>query len=270
MTPDVPISHPPGDWGQGDLCRATSLENYHGWRCGEESRPSGRDLTTLSAVLEERIENNRIPAKLYRPTGAQGILLLGHGGAKSKDSDRFVSLSRLYAESTGLAVVCIDAVDHGERISLGAGAGLPVEWHSRSVGNMVSDWDKTARALSWIGPAVAYVGFSMGAIFGVPTVGALASIKAAVFVVGGVPAGGGIQDPPLRPLLLKAASKLGQSQVLMVNTTQDEIFPVEGVHELFDAIPGSNKRLMFWEGKHDDWPPEAIDHTIAFINSHVG
>ena len=110
----------------------------------------------------------------------------------------------------------------------------------------------------------------MGAIFGVPTVAALASIKAAVFVVGGVPAGGGIEDPPLRPLLLKAASKLGQSQVLMVNTTQDEIFPVEGVHELFDAIPGPNKRLMFWEGKHDDWPPEAIDHTIALVNSHVG
>jgi pimeloyl-ACP methyl ester carboxylesterase len=198
-------------------------------------------------VLEERIENDSIPAKLYRPTDAQGILLLGHGGAKSKDSERFVGLSRLYAEGTGLAVVCIDAVDHGERISLGAGAGLPVEWHSRSVANMVSDWDKTARALSWIGPEVAYVGFSMGAIFGVPTVAALASIKAAVFVVGGVPAGGGIEDPPLRPLLLKAASKLGRSQVLMVNTTQDEIFPVEGVHELFDAIPGSNKRLMFWK-----------------------
>ena len=111
---------------------------------------------------------------------------------------------------------------------------------------MVSGWVETAMALSLIGPPVAHVGFSMGAIFGVPTVGALASIKAAVFVVGGIPAGGGIQDPPLRPLLLNAASKPGQSQVLMVNTTQDEIFPVEDVHELFHAIPGP-KKLMFWE-----------------------
>jgi dienelactone hydrolase len=221
-------------------------------------------------MIEERIENNGIPAKLYRPPGAEGLLLLGHGGAKSKDSDRFVSLSRLYAESTGLAVVCIDAVDHGERMPMVAGAGLPAEWHSNAVGPMVSDWGETAAALSWIGPPVAYVGFSMGAIFGVPTVGALASIKAAVFVVGGIPAGGGIQDPPLRTLLVNAASKLGEAQVLMVNKTQDEIFPVEGVHELFDAICGANKRLMFWEGKHDDWPTEAIDHTITFINSHVG
>ena len=228
------------------------------------------DLTNLRAVIEERIENNGIPARLYRPSGAQGLLLLGHGGAESKDSDRFVSLSRLYAESTGLSVVCIDAVDHGERMPLVTGAGLPGEWHSNAVGHMVSDWVETARALSWIGPPVAYVGFSMGAIFGVPTVGTLASIKAAVFVVGGIPAGGGIQDPSLRLLLLNAASKLGQSQVLMVNTTQDEIFPVEGVHELFDAIPGPKKRLMFWEGKHDDWSTEAIDHTSAFINSHVG
>jgi len=126
------------------------------------------------------------------------------------------------------------------------GAGLPAGWHSSAIGHMVSDWVETAMALSLIGPPVAHVGFSMGAIFGVPTVGALASIKAAVFVVGGIPAGGGIQDPPLRPLLLNAASKPGQSQVLMVNTTQDEIFPVEDVHELFHAIPGP-KKLMFWE-----------------------
>jgi len=114
------------------------------------------------------------------------------------------------------------------------------------------------------------VGFSMGVIFGVPTVGSLPSIKAAAFVAGGIPAGGEIQDPPLRPLLLDAASKLDHSQILMVNQTQDKIFPVAGVHELFDAIPGSYKRLMFWEGEHDDWSREAIDNTIAFINSHVG
>ena len=56
----------------------------------------------------------------------------------------------------------------------------------------------------------------------------------------------------------------------LFNKTQDEIFPVEGVHVLFNAIPGSDKRLMFWDGKHDDWPPEAIDQTVTFINAHVG
>jgi hypothetical protein len=90
-----------------------------------ESDVATSDLAILRAVLEERIENDGIPAKLYRPLGAEGLLLLGHGGAKSKDSDRFVSLSRVFAERTGLAVVCIDTVDHGERGPVVAGGTLP-------------------------------------------------------------------------------------------------------------------------------------------------
>lgn len=220
-------------------------------------------------LVEERIETGDVPAKLYHPEGARGLLLLGHGGAKSKDTERFVRLCRLFAHGTGLAVVCIDAVDHGERKAPGAAPGLPGEWHSRSADQMVNDWATTARDLSRIGPPLAYVGFSMGSIFGFPTVQALGSIKAAVFVVGGIPAAGEIHDPPLAPLLLDTASKLNGTQVLMINKTQDEIFHVEGVHALFDAIPGSDKRLMFWEGNHDEWPPEAIDYSIAFVKSRV-
>jgi pimeloyl-ACP methyl ester carboxylesterase len=220
-------------------------------------------------LIEERIETDAIPARLYLPSGAKGLLLLGHGGGESKDSDRFVKLSRLYAESTGLAVVCIDAVDHGERRPVDADDRLPVEWHSRTMGKMVNDWAATANALSGIGPPLAYVGFSMGAIFGFPIVESQTSIKVAVFVVGGVPSGGWIQDPPLRALLLSAASKLSRSHVLMVNKTHDELLPLEGVKDLFNAIPEPDKRLMFWEGSHGDWPSEAIDQTIVFVNSHV-
>jgi pimeloyl-ACP methyl ester carboxylesterase len=221
-------------------------------------------------LSEERIEIHGIPAKLYLPEGASGLLLLGHGGAKSKDSDRFVGLSRLYADRTRIAVVCIDAVDHGERKPAGADDRLPAEWHSKAVDQMVDDWTAAANELSWIGPPVAYVGFSMGAIFGVPTVEAHPSIKAAVFVVGGIPGGGEMRDPPLGPLLLRAASNVTNTQILFVNNTQDDIFPIEGVHDLFNAIPGRHKRLLFYEGTHDEWPPEAIEHTVAFINAFAG
>lgn len=220
-------------------------------------------------LVEERIETNGIPARLYIPSGAEGLLLLGHGGGKSKDSDRFAKLSRLYAEGTGLAVICIDAVDHGERKHVAGQDRLPAEWHSNAVGQMVDDWAATASALSRIGPALAYVGFSMGSIFGVPVVESQTSIKVAVFVAGGVPSGGWIQDPLLRPLLLSAASKLSRPHVLMVNMTQDELFSIEGVQDLFNVVPGPDKRLMLWEGTHDDWPSEAISRTIAYINSHV-
>ncbi len=220
-------------------------------------------------MREERIENSGIPGRLYDPGGARGLLLFGHGGGHSKDSERFVRLARTYAEETGLAVVCIDAVDHGERKPPAASAGVPPRWHSSSAGQMVADWQKTAEALSSIGAAVAYVGFSMGMIFGAPTVAALASIKAAVFGVGGIPTGAGIDDPPLRAMLLDAASRLERPQVLMLNMTQDEIFPTEGTHAFFDAIPGRKKRLMFWEGDHHGWPAEAIRHSVAFINKYT-
>lgn len=219
-------------------------------------------------MREQRIETDGIPARLYDPGGAEGLLLLGHGGGYGKDSERFVRLAREYAEQTGLAVVCIDAVNHGERKSDGVSGGVPQRWHSDTVEQMIADWLKTVHALQPIGTPIAYVGFSMGMIFGAPTVAALPSIKVTVFGAGGIPYGGGIDDPPLRDVLLDAASKLGNCQLLMLNMTQDEIFPSEGVHEFFDAVPGRNKRLMFWEASHDDWPAEAIRHSVAVVNEY--
>ena len=219
---------------------------------------------------EERIDAGGIPARLYRPDGARGLLLLGHGGGRSKDAERFVGLAREHAVGTGLAVVCIDAVDHGERRPTGVvPGGLPAGWHSRVADRMVADWTATAAALADVGPAVAYVGFSMGAIFGFPTVAALTTITTAVFVVGGIPAGGGIDDPALGPKLLEIAARLGDRQVLLLNKTGDEVFPPVGVHELFAAIPGDGKRLMFWPGGHDDWPPELIRASVDFVRERT-
>lgn len=220
-------------------------------------------------MREERIDNDGVPAKLYDPGDARGLLLFGHGGAHSKDSERFVRMCRRYAEQTGLAVVCIDAVDHGERKPSGAGAGLPTGWHSNAIERMVADWQNTVEGLASIGPAVAYVGWSMGMIFGAPTVAAIDSVKAAVFGVGGIPTGPWINDPPLRATLLDAASKLAHAQILMLNMTHDQLFRTEDTHRFFDTIPGRTKRLMFWEGDHEDWPAEAIRHSVDFINEHA-
>lgn len=220
-------------------------------------------------MREERIDTGGVPAKLYDPGDARGLLLFGHGGAHHKDSERTVHLCRRYADQTQLAVVCIDAVDHGERRPIGVGESLPPLWHSTATGQMVADWQSTTEALGSIGPARAYVGFSMGVIFGAPTVGSMTSIKAAVFVVGGIPTGAWINDPPLRTGLLDAASKLAHPQVLMINVTQDQLFRTEDTHQFFDAIPGDRKRLILWESDHDHWPSEAIRHSVDFINEHT-
>ena len=116
-----------------------------------------------------------VPTRLYTLNDSCGLLLLGHGGGHSKDGERFVRLARYYAEQTGLSVACIDAVDHGERRT-SAGGRVPRGWHSRTAPRMVADWQAVVDHLSPVGPAVAYVGFSMGALFGFPTVASIPTI----------------------------------------------------------------------------------------------
>ena len=210
-------------------------------------------------MQESRIEPAGIPAKLYDPGDARGLLLLGHGGGGSKDADNFVALGRQLAEGTSLRVVCIDAVGHGERST---GEDVRVTMGSeKNAAQMIADWRAVTDDLG--GNAVAYVGYSMGMLYGAPTVAAMPEIKAAVFGVGGIPA------PLLRDRLLDVAGRLAHPQVLMLNMTQDETFPVEGVHAFFDAIPGRKKRLMFWEGNHVGLPAESTRHAIAFLNRYT-
>jgi len=134
---------------------------------------------------------------------------------------------------------------------------------------MVHDWQEVVRSLAAIGPPLAYVGFSMGALFGFPTAAAMPSIKAAVFVVSGYPEVGGIDDEPLNVLPTESASLLQNTSVLMVNTIDDHIFPVAAVHRLFDAVRSADKQLSFWEGAHDDWPEEMIATSESFIGTRL-
>ena len=220
-------------------------------------------------MREERIEIAGIPARLYEPAGAGGLLLVGHGGGASKDVPRFVELARQYADGTGLAVVCIDAVDHGERRPPNVTSDLPVRWHSSTAPRMTADWQTVADGLAHIGPPLAYVGFSMGAIFGVATAAAMPGLRVVVLVVGGVP-GGWVDDPPLHDLLVGAAGRIVEPTVVMLNKSDDELFPVTEVHTLFDAIASPRRQLQFTPGPHDDWPPEAIEASIDLIVMRTG
>ena len=228
-----------------------------------------RSRRTLTHVEEQHLVVGEVPTCLYRPEGSSGLLLLGHGGGHNKDGDRFVRLSRAYVEQTGLAVVCIDAVDHGERKPVASADGLPRGWHSRAIPQMVADWTSVVDHLASVGPPVAYIGFSMGALFGLPTVVSMPTITGAVFVVGGIPDGGWSDNPDLEPNLVGAASKLGSTHVLMLNKDDDELFPAQGVRRLFDSVVARSKELTFWPGSHDDWPPELIAQSTTFLNEHA-
>jgi dienelactone hydrolase len=237
--------------------------------------PVAVEVTYGSAVREYRIENKGVPARVYEPEGAAGLLLFGHRGTHNKDLDHVVALCRRYASGTELTVVCIDAPAHGERRPR---SGDP-EADGRAVVDAImggaeqtaADWHTTADALSSIGPAVALVGFSMGAMAGIVTAGSLPSLRALVLGVAGVPAFAVAGRRPARTTTphLEAARHLSHVQVLMLNMTDDELMPVEGALELFGAVPGPNKRLMLWEGDHDHMPVDLIECSVAFVRQYA-
>ena len=37
----------------------------------------------------------------------------------------------------------------------------------------------------------------------------------------------------------------------------------DGSHALFDKIPSRKKRLVFWEGYHDDWPRAFVLQSLT-------
>lgn len=134
---------------------------------------------------------------------------------------------------------------------------------------MVADWQAVVEHLASIGPPVAYVGFSMGALFGLATVATMASITATVLVVGGLPGGGWTEDGELVPLLTTAASKLRHTHVLMLNKQDDELFPEAGVRALFEHVAARSKHLAFSPGGHDEWGTEVIDASVDFVEEHT-
>jgi predicted esterase len=128
---------------------------------------------------------------------------------------------------------------------------------------LTNDWravETAARAADAriTGPA-GYAGFSMGAMFGLSIVADLPSVVAAVFALGGL-----MHDDVRNDLVRSGAARLTGREVLMLNMTRDEHFPIDGAMEVLEMLPGP-KRMGVWTGTHVDIPPEAIQLAVDFF-----
>ena len=135
---------------------------------------------------------------------------------------------------------------------------------------IAADWKAVVEKLD-LGSAIAYVGFSMGAMHGTIAAATIPTLRAAVFGMAGVPvfALDSVRETGSDTPHMAAARRLGDCEVLMVNTTGDDLFPPDAALELFDAFPTGRKRMMLWEGDHGSEPAEMIDEIILFINRHA-
>ena len=225
-----------------------------------------------SVRIEPVVGDHTAPALLFVPAvdGPLPLVLLGHGAHLSKDDPVMQVLARGFARGVPAAVALMDCPGHGERRP----AGSTDEQFERDVAHrmrdpegdaaLVADWlavEAAARAAEprLTGP-LGYAGFSMGALYGLSIVADLPDVRAAVFALGGVIDEHGIGGPAPAARNAKVrtgASRLGDREVLMLNMTRDEHFPIAGAIDVFEAIPGP-KRMGVWAGTHVDIPPEAI------------
>jgi dienelactone hydrolase len=229
--------------------------------------------------LDAEVGDHVAPALLFLPAGDGPfpLVLLGHGAHLSKDDPVMQMLARGIARGVPSGVALMDCPGHGERRP----AGVSEEDFERDIARRMRDPDGDAALVAdWLGVAAAaraadarltgplgYAGFSMGALYGLSIVADLPDVRAAMFALGGVIDDNQIGQgaPDARNAKVRAgASRLGDREVLMLNMTRDEHFPIAGAIEVFETVPGP-KRMGVWAGTHVEIPPEAIVQANQFF-----
>lgn len=214
------------------------------------------------------------PTLLFLPSGADAaailpLILFGHGAHLSKDDPIMQMIAKGFGRGVSAAVALMDSPGHGERRAAGStDAEFDADVARRmsdpeNHAQLAADWRAVEIAARAADPRITgptgYAGFSMGAMFGLSIVADLASVSAAVFALGGL-----MRDDARDALISSGASRLGAREVLMLNMTRDEHFPIDGAIEVLEMIPGP-KRMGVWTGTHADIPPEAIQLAVDFF-----
>jgi len=229
--------------------------------------------------LDVSVNGETVPALVFVPRSESPLplVLFGHGAHLSKDDEIMRTLAGAVARGVPAGVALMDCPGHGERRA----RGLTDEAFERDVARrmsdpagdaaLIADWESVAHAarerLPLLSGPLGYVGFSMGALFGLSIVADMAEVHAAVFALGGLlgdDAFGGRGATARNARVRDAASRLGERDVLMLNMTRDEHFPIAGAIDVLEAIPGP-KRMAVWAGTHVDIPPEAISVANQFL-----
>jgi predicted esterase len=229
-------------------------------------------------ALDVKVGAERVPALLFVPRSDAPLplVLLGHGAHQSKDDPIAQLLARALARGVPAGVALIDCPGHGERRLPGSSEAEYLRDVSRRMVDpagdaaLTAEWSAVAAAgraaVPLLSGPTGYAGFSMGALFGLSIVADLPEVVAATFALGGLRGSG----PDERENLIRnarirdGARRLGEREILMVNMTRDEHFPLAGAVEVFEAVPGP-KRMGVWAGTHEQLPPESMQVITAFF-----
>jgi dienelactone hydrolase len=225
--------------------------------------------------LDPPVASGPAPAVLFVPVSDAPLplVLLGHGAHQSKDDPIAQILAKTIARGVPAAVALMDAPGHGERRAVGSSdEEYDRDVHGRMAdptgdAALVAEWTAIAAAAraaaSIVSGPLGYAGFSMGALLGLSIVADLPEVRSAMFALGGT---WNVSDEndARNARVRDGAQRLGEREVLMLNMTRDEHFPIAGAIDVLELIPGP-KRMGVWAGTHAEIPPEAMKQVNDFF-----
>jgi dienelactone hydrolase len=228
-------------------------------------------------------DDDIVTAELTVPRDrAWGAAVVAHGVMGSRDAPYIRGGARYWA-SHGLAVLAPDAPFHGGRMG--------EQWLDATVMGTPSVFVRAVvdlrRALGALrsselaGYPLGFVGFSLGAMTGVPFLGCEPDVGAAVLMIAGstvVMAEDAYPEWAADGLDKTASTdpatygpQVRQASVLMMNATNDEIFNARSAQALFASL-GCDKQIEFFGGSHSDWddPATLYRRMLDFLHGRLG
>lgn len=224
---------------------------------------------------------DRVPGRLLLPANRRGpfpLILAQHGVGGAKDAD-YMDAACLPWVRGGAAVASIDFPLHGERASaklseriLGlfeAGSDLSpfaAELWISFVRQAAVDLRRTLDAMAEL-PEVddrrmAYAGFSLGTILGVPFCAEDPRISAAALAIGGGGIGPAATDP------VAHIPRFSPRPVLFVSAMRDQTIPRERAEALHEAA-GHPKEVLWFDCSHSELPGVALKAMWRFLEHHL-
>jgi dienelactone hydrolase len=228
----------------------------------------------------------RVPAVLLAPAvadGARPAVVIQHGANTGKDDYYVQAPARRWAKQ-GWTVLAIDLDQHGERAVEKPSDPMirrrlitRPAFVEQSLADLTAGVDVLAATPGVDAGRIGYVGFSLGGMLGTVFTAREARIRAAAIVIAGSFAytrywerGETEADRARRRTAAEAtdpvffAALIAPRPFLMVNTTDDPVFPRPAVEALF-AAAAEPKELRWHPGTHHQWGAGIYKDVFGFL-----
>ncbi|MFP6807743.1 MAG: hypothetical protein VB957_11280 [Pseudomonadales bacterium] len=200
---------------------------------------------------------------------ASTLMCFGHGASGDRYQAPISGLAKRFTHESQLPVLSLDGPVHGLRqVGDGARGAFFPEFHRQdSLTDMVDDWTcaiTEIQLLAEVGVGkLAYMGLSMGSIYGIPLLASRTDVTVATLGLFGVQA-----SFPHAEEFIAAAAKIA-CPLLFLMQLEDELFERDGYLKIFDLFASLDKRLHANPGLHPEIPGEEIDFAFDFLNGHI-